>query len=83
MVALGVFNEARGTEDVVVIAETTETASEAQARIRTQISADLRHRLECMANDIQLVPHMWLLKSSSGKIARSANRERYLAELKG
>jgi acyl-CoA synthetase (AMP-forming)/AMP-acid ligase II len=29
---------------------------------------------------VHIVPPGWLLKTSSGKVARSANREKYLSE---
>ncbi len=43
----------------------------------------VKEELECTANEIHLLPHMWLVKSSSGKISRPGNREKYLQELQG
>ena len=37
--------------------------------------------LDCPLSDVRLVPHMWLLKTSSGKIARQPNLLRYEREL--
>ena len=41
----------------------------------------IRDELECIANDIVLQPPKWLEKSSSGKISRGANRDKYLRDL--
>jgi acyl-CoA synthetase (AMP-forming)/AMP-acid ligase II len=81
-VAFGVFNEERGTEEVVVIAELEagfEDQSQAiSARIRQQVTQSTAVALRT----VQLVNGFWLIKTSSGKIARTANKEKYLAEVK-
>jgi hypothetical protein len=38
----------------------------------------LAGELDCVIDDLRLLPHMWLLKTSSGKIARMPNLKRYL-----
>jgi fatty-acyl-CoA synthase len=78
IVAFGVFNAEIGTEDVIMIAESDESDPE----IREQIADSLRERVT-RGSDISLrhaliVERGWLLKTSSGKIARAANREKYL-----
>jgi fatty-acyl-CoA synthase len=78
VVAFGVYNEITGTEDVVVVAESDSTETEA-------ISDEIRRRVT-RGSDIALrsayvVSRGWLLKTSSGKIARSANRDKYLSEI--
>jgi acyl-CoA synthetase (AMP-forming)/AMP-acid ligase II len=82
--AFGVPNQETGTEDVIIVAELDSSSRfgglspEAIANtIRQQVTqgSDISLRL------IKLVEHGWLLKTSSGKVARSANREKYLAEL--
>jgi acyl-CoA synthetase (AMP-forming)/AMP-acid ligase II len=80
VVAFGVFDEEAGTEDVVVVAETdTEVETERQAvgdavRLRINQGSDIAVRR------VHIVGPRWVLKTSSGKVARSANREKYLAE---
>jgi acyl-CoA synthetase (AMP-forming)/AMP-acid ligase II len=91
VVAFGIPNETTGTEDVVIIAEVDtadkelidsdfETSPEIdrisdEIRMRVTRGSDIALRL------VKLVKRGWLIKTSSGKIARSANRERYLTEL--
>jgi fatty-acyl-CoA synthase len=78
VVAFGVHNEDTGTEDVVIVAEVdNENAEERQAlanEIRRKVTRDSAIALRF----VQVVGRNWLLKTSSGKIARSANREKYL-----
>ncbi len=80
-VAFGVFNEDRGTEEVVVIAE-LETGYEEQSRaIGDQIRRQVTQSTAVALRRVYLVNSFWLIKTSSGKIARTANKEKYLAEL--
>ena len=83
VVAFGIPNEATGTEDVVIIAEVDTNYLENspnwdrisdEIRMRVTRGSDIALRL------VKLVERGWLIKTSSGKIARNANRERYLAE---
>jgi len=84
IVAFGIPNEETGTEDVVIVAE-----AEAEKPLFPQQSEDLENQIRqqvTRGSDIALrfvkvVEHGWLLKTSSGKIARSANREKYLQGL--
>jgi len=82
-VAFGVPNEALGTEDIAVVCE-VETHDAAE---RTQIMRDIRARIaqttDVMAHYVHLVEPMWLLKTSSGKIARAANRQKFLHDVLG
>ncbi len=38
--------------------------------------------LDCPVTEVHVIPHMWLLKTTSGKIARTPNLERYRAEFR-
>lgn len=80
-VALGLKVEEAGTEELVVLAETHEEDASKLARMRQQIGDSIARQTEVVAHDIRLLPHRWLKKSSSGKIARAANLERYCTEL--
>jgi acyl-CoA synthetase (AMP-forming)/AMP-acid ligase II len=77
--AFGVFNEDTGTEDVVIVAEVENEASN-----REILADEIRQRVtrgsDIALRTVQLVERGWLLKTSSGKVARSANREKYLSE---
>jgi acyl-CoA synthetase (AMP-forming)/AMP-acid ligase II len=80
VVAFGVTNDVTGTEEAWVLAET-----EADAGFHDAIrSAAIR---AAMAIDVTiarmiLVPPRWLIKSSAGKLSRSANRERIVEQLR-
>jgi acyl-CoA synthetase (AMP-forming)/AMP-acid ligase II len=82
VVAFGLFDEAIGTEEVVLIAE-MEAADLAEAE-RLALENELRQRVTqgsaIALRQVKVVERGWLLKTSSGKIARSANRQKYLAE---
>jgi fatty-acyl-CoA synthase len=89
--AFGIPNESAGTEDVVIIAEVDRLAkSQEVAEIENpkeleSISDEIRNRVtrgsDIALRYVKLVDKGWLIKTSSGKIARNANRERYLAEI--
>jgi acyl-CoA synthetase (AMP-forming)/AMP-acid ligase II len=91
VVAFGVYSETAGTEDVVIVAEAEEVESDASladeaAKSGRQAIADEIRKRVTRGSDIALryvhvVARNWLLKTSSGKIARSANREKYLQEM--
>ncbi|MBW2730821.1 MAG: AMP-binding protein [Deltaproteobacteria bacterium] len=84
VVAFGVPDDEKGTEQVVVVAETRQALTTTEAgSLRLAISSAIRQDLDCVAKDVQLRPHLSLLKSSSGKIARDANRACYLKGLSG
>jgi fatty-acyl-CoA synthase len=81
-VAFGVMDERLGTESVVMVCELEHPASEEAHRA---IESELRRRIvqnsDVTLADVHLVDKRWLIKTSSGKLARAANRERYLQEL--
>ncbi len=89
--AFGVPNEAAGTEEVVVMAEVDglgkgQGSGEDEPNPELErISDEIRERVtrgsDIALRTVRLVGRGWLIKTSSGKIARSANRERYLGEL--
>lgn len=83
VVAFGVDSEEKGTQELVVLAETKLTDASDLGRMRVALARAVREKLGVVADYVELVPHMSLVKSSSGKIARSANRDRYLARTRG
>ena len=90
VVAFGVFNEETGTEDVVIVAEVDHddlsASDEKTSPFIDRIADEIRQRItrgsDIALRHVHLVEHGWLLKTSSGKVARGANREKYLAETK-
>jgi len=89
VVAFGLFNEQTGTEEVVLIAETDifiDKKNNAQkGQTRTRIEREIRERVNkgsaIALRHIYLVNRNWLIKTSSGKTARIANKEKYIKEI--
>jgi acyl-CoA synthetase (AMP-forming)/AMP-acid ligase II len=81
VVAFGVDDERLETEVLCVIAETdTQTDSEVKTLRLAILQAGMA--IDATISRVYLVPPRWLIKSSSGKPARSTNRDRALAELR-
>ena len=90
VVAFGIFDEQAGTEEVVVIAEmehskqialesSPENWSQAAAQLALEIRQKVNRGSDIVLSTVQIVERDWLLKTSSGKVARTANRAKYLA----
>jgi len=79
--AFGVFNQESGTEDVVLIAEVDEEEMSQINRITTEILQYVTQRSDIALRFVFPVERNWLIKTSSGKVARSDNREKYLNQL--
>ncbi|NMB62998.1 MAG: fatty acyl-AMP ligase [Chloroflexi bacterium] len=77
-VAFGVFNEITGTEDVVIVAEVDEQNEEEKEYISREIKDRVTKNSAIALRHVLLVDEKWLVKTSSGKIARAANKEKYL-----
>src|SRR5205807_10293641 len=75
--AFAAFDERLQTERLVVLAETDVTGSES-----LRLVSEVRQRLQAAFNVsnfvVDLVAPGWLIKSSAGKMARRANREKWL-----
>jgi acyl-CoA synthetase (AMP-forming)/AMP-acid ligase II len=80
VVAFGVFNEDTGTEDVVIVAEVENESIDREA-LANEVRQRVTRGSDIALRTVQLVERGWLLKTSSGKLSRSANREKYLSEL--
>ncbi len=81
VVAFGVMNEPLGTEDIVVIAETLCEEKAARSAIVRAMRRAVAQSTDVTARYVHLVEPAWLIKTSSGKIARAANRAKFLAEI--
>ena len=78
VVAVGIPDPRLGTESLAVLAETRETNTATRERLRQEIHAAVAERTEVVPHVVRVLDHRSLLKSSSGKPARAANRERFL-----
>jgi len=80
VVAFGVFNEEAGTEDVIIAAEVETDDPAEREEIAEQVRAAVTRGSAVALRQVYLVGPQWLIKTSSGKTARLANREKYLKE---
>jgi acyl-CoA synthetase (AMP-forming)/AMP-acid ligase II len=80
-VAFGIFDEEQGTEEVVIIAEVDSEDSAEQQRIADTIRQHVTKNSAIALRHVKVVGPKWILKTSSGKTARSANKEKFLKEL--
>ncbi len=79
-VAFGVPDEREGTELIGVVAEVTVEDPLERKHIAAQIRNTVVKQSMVTVAYVHLVGERWLIKTSSGKIARAANREKWLAE---
>ncbi|MDX1417050.1 MAG: AMP-binding protein [Candidatus Promineifilaceae bacterium] len=79
-VAFGVYDQREGTELIAVIAEVSTNNPEQRKQITKRIRQDVSRQSAVTVSYVQLVAEKWLIKTSSGKIARAANRDKWLAE---
>lgn len=81
VVAFGVPDDASGTERLVVLFEQDPLSTEAGAALALKLRAHIAQECNCTAGDVRAVPARWLVKSTSGKVARADNRAKYLADV--
>jgi len=80
-VAFGVFNNEMGTEEVIVIAESEETDPSNRSKIADKVRLAINQSSDIVVRKVLIVERGWLVKTSSGKIARLTNREKYLNQI--
>ena len=80
VVAFGVPDEREGTELIAVIAEVDDDDPQLKQRISQAIRYRVAQQTDVTVTYVVLVPSGWLIKTSSGKISRSKNRDKWLAE---
>ena len=79
-VVFGVADEREGTELIGVVAEVTMDDPLERKHLATLIRNTVAKQSMVTVTYVHLVGERWLIKTSSGKIARAANREKWLAE---
>jgi acyl-CoA synthetase (AMP-forming)/AMP-acid ligase II len=83
-VVFGVPDEREGTELIAVIAETKNKAiltdQISRQALNRQIRQEVARQSMVTVSYLKLVDAKWLIKTSSGKIARSANRVKWMRE---
>jgi fatty-acyl-CoA synthase len=80
-IAMGVYNPDLGTEEIVIVAEVEHEASlqkaiELEQELRTRVVSGMG----VAVRTIYLKPPKWIVKSTAGKPARAATREKLLRE---
>ena len=79
-VAFGIFSQKAGTEEVVLVAEVdTDDPIEKQA-IADEIRKTVTQSSAVALRHVHLVAEGWIVKTSSGKTARLANRDKFIQE---
>ncbi len=81
-VAFGVYDERTGTEEVVVVAEANVDSDEARFKLADEVRKYVTINSAVVLRQVKIVPAKWILKTSSGKAARGANKEKYLREIR-
>jgi acyl-CoA synthetase (AMP-forming)/AMP-acid ligase II len=82
-VAIGVLNPDLGTEDIIVVAEVDDEHDLSEPRalaIEAAVKGAVVAELGVAARAIYLKPPRWVVKSTAGKPARAATRDKLLAE---
>src|SRR5439155_326879 len=78
-VAFGVLDAERGTEDLAAVVETRETDAARLAALREAIRWEVITAVGLAVRHLLLVPPGGIEKTTSGKLARRATRERHAA----
>jgi acyl-CoA synthetase (AMP-forming)/AMP-acid ligase II len=81
--AFGVFNESAGTEDIVIVAEAESDDENERDSVSEAVRMHVTRNSDVAVRQVVLVDSRWLIKTSSGKVARSANKEKFLKEMAG
>jgi len=79
--AFGVYNDEAGTEDVVIVAEIDNADPAEREQIARAIEQAVNRGSAIRLRDCYIVSPPWIVKTSSGKTARLANKEKYLKEI--
>ncbi|HYH42799.1 MAG TPA: AMP-binding protein [Burkholderiales bacterium] len=80
VVAFGIADEASGTERLTILAEADNPAPGSEKRLALTVRNRVAQELDCTPGDVRIVPSRWLIKSTSGKLARTDNRRKYIEQ---
>ncbi len=81
-VAFGLLDKKLGSENIVMVCELEDAglSEDQQHALEMDLRRRVVQRTEVALGDVRLVGRKWLIKTSSGKISRPSNREKYLKE---
>ena len=77
-VAFGMDSEQTGSEELIVVAEKAEGSEIPLAEMRQHINRVISDCFMIKPRDVRVVEERWLIKSTSGKIARGENKAKYI-----
>ena len=80
-VAFGIEDAKAGTEEVVIVAEVDTDDPDERQKIADALRRHITQNSAVALRHAHLVDSRWIVKTSSGKTARSANREKFLQEI--
>jgi acyl-CoA synthetase (AMP-forming)/AMP-acid ligase II len=80
VVAFGIFSQRAGTEQVTIVAEVDPDDPEKRDEIANAIRQAVTQGSAVALRYVHLVDEGWIIKTSSGKTARLANRDKFIAE---
>ena len=80
VVAFGIFSPRLGTEQVVIVAEVDTEDEGEKSRIANDIRQSVTQGSAVALRTVHLVAEGWIIKTSSGKTARLANRHKFIQE---
>ncbi len=78
VVAFGLFNEQLGTEEVAVVAEADVEEPVERERLAEAVRLAINRSSDVSVRHVRVVPRGWVIKTSSGKLARHANRQKFI-----
>ena len=78
VVCFGVPDETEGTELIAVVAEVASESPEEQAEIGKLIRTEVNRRTSLTVNVVDVLADRWIIKTSSGKTSRTANRQKWM-----
>jgi acyl-CoA synthetase (AMP-forming)/AMP-acid ligase II len=83
-VAFGIFDEAIGSDRIVMVCELSAPADgEQRVALVRELRAQIVQHIGTALGEVHLVARGWVVKTSSGKTSRPENRRKYLAERAG
>jgi len=77
-VALGVFSEAVGSQELVIIAEVQSDETAVRRQVARAVREIVLDGFGVLPKEVKMVEPGWLAKTTSGKIARDLNLRKYL-----
>lgn len=80
-VAIGIYNEQIGSNEIYLIQERAQgqsTCEDWERQLIKTIRQTVQDNIGLLLRDVILVEHLWLHKSSSGKISRELNKSKLL-----